>query len=154
MKKIVPLFLFFCFVLFAVNSNAFGPGTLKGSIPSSGTQAESVTKQVAGSALEASINDSIKKQNCAFADDKTENKTTCDLNKIVADLKKWRDGLEATVSNDVDIHIQASAKDNDLAWKRVSFVQDVLKSKITYWDWYTDKTTANGDKLKIWVDVQ
>jgi hypothetical protein len=141
--------------LFALSASAmaFGPGNIQGSIPSSGTKAEATTKSVAKGALEAGINDNLKKQNCSFSDSKTDKKTTCDLNKIVADLKNWRDGLESTIANDVDVHIEASAADNDLAWKRVSYVQDQLKAKLSYWDWYTDKTTINGDKLKIWVKV-
>lgn len=136
-------------VLFSLNAHAFGI-----SLPSSGTQAESVTKKVVGKSLEAGINDSLKKKNCKFKNGSTETETTCDLNAIVNDLKSWRNGLEASIANDVDINIEASATTSDLAWKRVSAVQDVLKAKISWWDWYTHKTTANGDGLRIWVKVQ
>src|SRR3990167_8303323 len=107
--------------------------------------------KVSRAALEAGINDKLKKENCAFVDGKTENKTTCDLDKVIKTLANWRSGLESTIANDVDVHIEASADQNSLAWKRVSFVQDKMKAKLSYWDWYSHKTTANANGLKIWV---
>lgn len=126
---------------------------LGGVVPSSGTKAESITKTAVKKGVEAGINDKIKKKNCAFINSTTENQTSCNLDSVVADLKGWRSGLESTIANDVNIHIEASADKSDLAWKRVSFVEDLLRSKINYWDWYTHKTTANGNGLKIWVTV-
>lgn len=120
-------------------------------LPSSGTGAETAVKKTATKAVEASINDKLKKKGCAFANSTTENQITCNLDQVIADLKSWKGGLESTVANDFNIHVQASANDSDLAWKRVSFVQDKLRASINYWDWYTHKTTAEGDNLKIWV---
>lgn len=153
MKKTVLFVSVFVFLFGIASANAIDFGGVKGNIPSSNTKAESVTKKAAGTAVTAAINDKLKKQNCAFADSKTESQTTCDLNKIISDLKGWQQGLESTIANDVDVHIEASANDDSLAWKRVSSVQDTLKAKFSYWDWYTHKTTSSGDKLKIWVST-
>ncbi|HBF13840.1 MAG TPA: hypothetical protein DDW49_10740 [Deltaproteobacteria bacterium] len=149
MKKI-STFMAAVFVGYGLNAHAFNINTGN----SNANQGIKTSSKVAGASIEASINDKIKKENCAFADSKTDNKTTCDLDKIIKYLVDWKKGLESTIANDVDVHIEASADKNDLAWKRVSFVQDKMRAKLSYWDWYTHKTTANADKMKIWVDVK
>lgn len=151
MKKLFTAALVIGLAVVSVSASAgFG-------LPSTGSAggdlAVKATKKAVGKGLEASINDKIAKQNCAFKNNTTKTETTCDLNKIIADLKGWRTGLESTIANSVNVHIEASADKSDLAWDRVSYVQNQLRSGLSSWRWSTHKTTANGNKLKIWVEV-
>lgn len=125
-------------------------------IPTGGSseaaKAKSITKSVTKTVTTAAINDKLKKENCQFVKGKSD-QLTCDLDKILKHLTNWKSGLETTgVTSDFNIHAEASAENNDLAWKRVSFVEGKLKQKVSYWDWWSHKTTDNGDKLKIWID--
>jgi hypothetical protein len=104
-------------------------------------------------ALEAAINDKIKKKNCAFKDKTTDMNTTCDVNAIISDLKNWKSGLGA-VSKNVDIYINASAKDETLANKRAHNMEQKLRGGgVSWWDYMVTSNTANKDGLKIWVKV-
>ncbi len=126
-------------------------------IPSTGSRggdlAVKVGKKAAGKGFEASINNTLAKKNCAFKNATTVTETTCDLNTIISDLKGWRSGLESTIVNSVSVHIEASATKDRLAWDRVSHVQNELRNGLSSWRWSTHKTTGNGDKLKIWVEI-
>lgn len=103
--------------------------------------------------LEKVINDKIAKHNCSFKDAKTVNGVTCDLNKLITELSNWRTGLESSIANDVNINVQASAKDSNLAWERGNFVSGQIREKIGYWDYYVTSNTHNDRNLKIWVTV-
>lgn len=153
MKFVNVLLLAVAFWLTAGQAHAINLGSVNTG-NSNANQAIKQGSKASRAALEAAINDKIKKENCAFVDAKTENKTTCNLDKVIKTLANWRSGLESTIANDVDVHIEASAVKNDLAWKRVSFVEDKMKQKLSYWDWYSHKTTANANNLKIWVKVK
>lgn len=112
---------------------------------------KTVTKEATKTITTSAINDKLKKENCQFVKEKSD-QVTCDLNKIMKYLTDWKGGLEGTgVTSDFDIHAEASAENNDLAWKRVSFIEGKLKQKVSYWDWWSHKTTDNGDGLKIWI---
>lgn len=124
-------------------------------IPTGGSseaaKVKAVTKEATKQVTTSAINDKLKKENCQFVKDKSD-EVTCDLNKVLKDLSDWKSGLETTgVTSDFDIHAEASADNNDLAWKRVSFVEGKLKARVSYWDWWSHKTTDNGDTLRIWI---
>lgn len=103
--------------------------------------------------FEKVINDKIAKYNCQFKDGKTVDGVTCDLNKVIRELEGWRNGLEGTVANDVDINVQASALKSDLAWQRGNHVRDQIRNSINYWDYYVTSNTSSDKGLKIWVSV-
>ncbi|EKD42431.1 MAG: hypothetical protein ACD_73C00160G0002 [uncultured bacterium] len=151
MKKLLTAALVFGFATVTLSAHAgFG-------IPSTGSTGGDIAVKVANKAvnkgIESAINDKIAKQGCAFKDSKTKDATTCDLGKIISDLSGWRSGLESTISSNVSVNIEASANKSDLAWDRVSYVQDKLRAGLSSWRWNTHKTTSNGDKLRIWVSV-
>ena len=103
--------------------------------------------------LEKVINDKLAKQNCQFKDAMTKTDTTCDLNKVVSELESWRSGLEGTIANDVDVHVEASAKSSGLAYDRGSYVRGKLYQTINYWDYDVTSNTSSDKGLKIWVSV-
>jgi hypothetical protein len=105
-------------------------------------------------AVEKMINDKLAKEKCSFKNATTETDTTCDLNKIAKDLSNWKNGLEATLVNRVQVNVQADATKSDLAHKRVNFVRDQLKNQINWWDYNVSTNTAGNNDLKIWVSVR
>jgi len=108
------------------------------------------TKEVTKAVTTAAINDKIKKENCAFVKGKKD-QTTCDMDKILKYLTDWKTGLKTSgITSDFDIHVEANADKDTLAWDRVRYVEKKLKAKVSYWDWYSHKG-ENGDKLKIWI---
>lgn len=142
------VFMLTALVLAPLSSMAFDIPT--GGNPTA-AKVKSVTKEATKTITTSAINDKLKKENCQFVKGKTD-QVSCDLNKIMKYLTDWKSGLETTgVTSDFDIHAEASAEDSDLAWKRVSFVEGKLKQKVSYWDWWSHKTTDNGDGLKIWI---
>ena len=149
MKKLFASLLGIAVLCFAVKSMAFD-------IPTGGSseaaKVKQVTKEVVKEVTTAAINDKLKKENCAFVAGK-QDATTCDLGKILGYLTEWKKGLETSgVTQDFDIHVEASAPENyDLASKRVGFVESKLKTRVSYWDWYSNASTTNGDKIKIWI---
>lgn len=116
-----------------------------------------VAKTVAKKGIEKSINDKLAKKNCAFTGATKKDPVgsiNCDLNGIISELKNWHDGLEATISNDFDINIEASHEtDSTTAYNRATKVQNTIKQKINYWDYNVTSVTANGDKVRIWISV-
>lgn len=155
--KSVRFILALGLVLVAGQVMAFGPSSvLDKNISGTSTEAnvKKVTKEVAKAGIEAGLNDKLKKEGCAFKNDTTKDETTCDLNKVIGYLSNWRKGLTNTVANDVNVYIEASAKKSGLASDRASHVEGVMRKKLSYWDWYTQTTTKNGNGLKIWVTVK
>jgi len=108
----------------------------------------------ANKALEAAINDKIKKKGCAFKSKTTDIDTTCDVNAVISELKNWKTGLSTAVSKNVDIYIDASAKTGTLANKRARNMESKLRGGgVSWWDYYVTSNTSNKDNLKIWVKV-
>lgn len=105
-------------------------------------------------ALADHINKKIAKHGCQFKDATTTTATTCNLDKVVKELSNWRSGLESTIANDVNVRVQASAKNSSLGYKRAKYVRDQIRSKIGYWDYYVSSNTHNEKGLKIWVEIQ
>lgn len=143
MKKIIVLTIVFM-AIFAIVSTTYAGM----SMPSTGSGAmDTAVKTTATKGFEAAINDKIKKYNCQFKDE-TSTETTCDLVKITEELSNWRNGLEATVANDVDVYVNVGGP-----YSRATFVRNELHKKVGYWDYVVSADHTNPKGLDIWVKV-
>ena len=144
MKKIIVITIVFMAV-FAIISNTYAGMSL----PSTGSSvADTAVKTTATKGFEAAINDKIKKYNCQFKDE-TSTQTTCDLSQIITELTNWRNGLESTVANDVDVYVNVGGPYN-----RATFVRNEMHKKLGFWDYMVSADHQNPKGLDIWVKVE
>ncbi|OGQ06691.1 MAG: hypothetical protein A3G32_05560 [Deltaproteobacteria bacterium RIFCSPLOWO2_12_FULL_40_28] len=142
MKKFIAVMIILGIAVIAQKAHSF-------SIPNvTGTQAESVTKDVAGTvakdAVVKDLNKYLAGQNCTCNTDGSV--TGCDLNAIGKKVNDNRQGLKLALNRDV--HFYSKAQSQACGWR----VRDTIKHTYSYWYWYTPYDPTMGKKIKLWVE--
>lgn len=107
--------------------------------------------KAAKSAIEAQINKRLSSLNCAFKKGGTD--TTCNLNKVAAELKAQHTVAEQGGFADFNIKVMAYGPDNKTATARAEALRNKLKIVFGSWD-YDVSSDVGSDSLNFSVDLQ
>ena len=120
-----------------------------------GGAVKDAAKGAGRSVVASEINKNLEKKNCAFKPKSTE--LTCDIQDILGTIKTQKTVAEKSgLANDVDLYVEIGrgkdAKNPSLGSERREYIQNNLRQKISWWDWYDSMT--EGDNLRIYVKIE
>lgn len=137
------------------NAQALSISTPSISTPSTTTNAavyagKKAGEKVAKKGVEASINQRLASFNCAFKGKGTD--TTCDLNKVTAELKAQQVVAEKSGSVNWSIDITAYGPNTKTADKRAEVLKGKFKTLFHGWD-YNVKGETGGNNVDFKVNL-
>ncbi|MBI4237487.1 MAG: hypothetical protein HY696_03585 [Deltaproteobacteria bacterium] len=101
-------------------------------------------------AVEETINKRLASLNCSFKKSGTD--TTCNLNKVAAELKAQHTVAEQGGFADFNINVTAYGPDSKMATQRADALRDKLKIIFGSWD-YDVRSEVGGDTLNFSVKL-
>lgn len=107
-------------------------------------------------AVEKLINDKLSQYRCVYPNDKAvqASDASCDWNKISGDLATWKNGLESTIVNKVQVNVMAHHKTSDsLAMDRARNICNKISQKVNWWD-CQESTGVGSNDVMVSVSVR